>query len=85
MLSMVRTQIQLTESQVAELRRLAAEKGTSVAELVREAVDAVLRGRMELGREEQKRRALAAVGRYQSGLGDVAADHDRYLEEAFRG
>ena len=31
--------------------------------------------------EEQKRRALAAAGRYKSGLGDLARRHDDYLTE----
>ena len=35
----------------------------------------------ELYTEEQKRRALAAVGRYKSGLCDLARRHDDYLTE----
>lgn len=81
---LVRTQIQLTEAQAAELRRLAAEQGTSVAELVREAVEALLANRTKPTRHELKQRALAAVGRYRSGLSDVAVQHDRYLNEVPR-
>lgn len=81
---MVRTQVQLTDAQAAELRRLAAEQGTSVAELVREAVEGLLANRTKPTRHELKQRALAAVGRYGSGLADVAVQHDRYLNEAGR-
>jgi hypothetical protein len=33
--------------------------------------------------EERRRRALAASGRFRSGLSDLSADHDRYLEDAY--
>lgn len=80
---MVRTQIQLTEEQADTLRELAAKEGASMAELVRQAVDELIRERGEIGREERKRRALAAMGRFSSGLGDVAREHDRHLAEVF--
>ncbi|MGH9363573.1 MAG: ribbon-helix-helix protein, CopG family [Thermoanaerobaculia bacterium] len=81
---MVRTQVQLTEEQAETLRELAENEGASMAELVRQAVDGLIRQRGEIGREERKRRALTAVGRFSSGLGDIAREHDRYLAEAFR-
>ena len=40
---MVRTQIQLTEEQVNSLKRLANKLHVSLAELVREGVDTILR------------------------------------------
>jgi metal-responsive CopG/Arc/MetJ family transcriptional regulator len=33
--------------------------------------------------EEKKRRAIAAAGRFRSGVTDLAANHDRYLEESY--
>jgi hypothetical protein len=36
-------------------------------------------------REEIKRRAIAAIGRFRSDVTDLAREHDRYLEEAFSG
>ena len=79
---MVRTQIQLTEAQAAALRRMAAERGVSMAALIRDAVEQVIEA------QETQRgswaRALAVVGKYSSGLTDVAEEHDRYLEEAYR-
>jgi hypothetical protein len=36
-----------------------------------------------IDQEERKRRAIAAAGRFHSGLTDLATDHDRYLEESY--
>jgi len=33
--------------------------------------------------EERRKRALAASGRFRSGLSDLSADHDRYLADAY--
>jgi Arc/MetJ-type ribon-helix-helix transcriptional regulator len=79
---MVRTQIQLTEEQMADLKKLAAERGVSVAELVREGVQALLRASRGGTREEKKRRALAAVGKFRSGVTDLSTRHDDYFAEA---
>jgi len=81
---MVRMQVQFTEAQAASLRRLASASGKSAAELVRQGVDLYLAGQWRPGREEQVRRALAAVGRFSSASKDVSTGHDRYLAEAFR-
>jgi hypothetical protein len=80
---MVRTQIQLTEKQAASLKRLAASRHLSVAELIRQAVDAAIRGGMPIDQEEKRRRALAIVGRFRSGKRDISREHDKYLGEAF--
>ena len=31
---------------------------------------------------ERRRRALAAAGKFRSGMADLSSNHDRYLEEA---
>ena len=80
---MVRTQIQLTEHQVKALKELAAAEERSMAELIRRSVDAFLRASAHRSREERKRRALAAIGRFRSGVSDLSVNHDRYLSEAF--
>lgn len=79
---MVRTQVQLTGDQMRTLKRLAGERGLSVAELVRQGVDLLVKSAGVSDQEEQHRRALAAVGRFRSGLGDLAIEHDRYLARA---
>lgn len=81
---MVRTQIQLTEEQARALKRLATDRGVSVATLIRESVDRYVRSAGPVDDQEQRRRALTAVGRFHSGRSDLAAEHDRHLEEAYR-
>ncbi len=78
---MVRTQIQLTEEQARALHRKAADQATSVARLIRDAVDASL---AVDGVAHDRQRALGVIGRFRSGLKDVSAEHDRYLTEDFR-
>lgn len=80
---MVRTQIQLTEDQAETLKRLAAARQLSVAELIRQAVDTLLKSTTMVGLDERRRRALAAAGRFGSGLHNLAEDHDAYLAEDF--
>ncbi|HJX73716.1 MAG TPA: ribbon-helix-helix protein, CopG family [Candidatus Deferrimicrobiaceae bacterium] len=81
---MVRTQIQLTERQARELKRIAAKEGVSMAEIIRRAVDAKIRvGTGEVPWEERVRRAQAAMGKFRSGSKDVAERHDDYLVEEY--
>ena len=80
---LIRTQVQLTEEQARALRQLAADRGVSVAELVREAVDAMVRAGSAVSHEERQRRALQAIGRFASGRRDTSAKHDEHLEEAY--
>ena len=83
-MAMVRMQIQLSEDQAKALRQIAREQGRSMAELIRWSVDSLFRSHGRLSREELKRRAMAAVGRFHSGASDISTKHDRYLSEAFR-
>jgi hypothetical protein len=80
---MFRTQIQLTDEQSRELKRLAAERRTSVAELIREATDNLLRESSTPSRAERKQRALAIAGSFRSGLHDLSTEHDAYLAEIY--
>lgn len=80
---MQRTQIQLTEEQSQALKTLAAERRTSVAELIRQATEDLLRQSANLSRAEMKRRALAAAGRFRSGRKDLSARHDDHLAEIY--
>ncbi len=77
---MIRTQIQLTPEQAAALKREAGRRGVSMAALVREAIDTAVRADDS---EARWRRASAAVGTFSSEGGNVAAEHDRHLEEAY--
>ena len=80
---MVRTQIQLSEEQKNKLKKIAAERDVSVAELILQGVDTILAsyGRPERGQMLQ--RAAAAAGRFRSNEKSVARNHDRYLDRAF--
>lgn len=81
---MVRTQIQFSERQIQALKSRAAREHASVSELVRRAVDAWVEAEDLAAPDERRRRALEAVGRFASGLHDVAAHHDEYLADAYR-
>lgn len=81
---MVRTQVQLTEKQLDDLRGLAAESGKSIAELVRLGVELYLGSQTKPSRADQIARARQVAGRFSSGTKDVSRRHDHYLSEAFR-
>lgn len=79
---MIRTQIQLTEEQARKLKRVASERGVSMAEVIRQAIH------RELGQDEMEgrwERAIEAVrrSRFRSGKSDIAERHDEYLAEDF--
>ena len=79
---MVSTRVKLTEHQIHQLEELASQSGCSPEELIRRSVDELLKkGKLKPSRESRKERALAIIGRYNSGLGDLAQEHDKYLAE----
>jgi hypothetical protein len=79
---MIRTQIQLTETQARTLKKVAMDKGTSVAEVIRRAVDNMVQRSPKVSSEERIKRALEIVGKFRSGRRDVSQKHDEYLAEA---
>lgn len=78
MMRMIRTQISLTEEQMDGLRLLAREQNRSIAAVLRDAVDIVLKS------DSVRDRALLAIGAHESGHEDVSVRHDAHLEDAFR-
>ena len=80
---MVRTQIQLTEEQAKAVKKIARAPHLSVAELIRQAVDNLIKASTVIDVEERRKRAIDASGRFRSGLRDLSTEHDKYLEEAF--
>jgi len=58
----------------------------SIAEIIREAVNNVIRSGVSVaaGAEDRRKRALNAVGKFSSGKRDISRRHDRYLSEAFQ-
>ena len=81
---MVRTQIQLAEEQVSVLKHLAALQHTSMAELIRRAVDMFTASPDTGNIQDLRQRALAASGKFRSGKHDLSAKHDDYLAEAYK-
>ncbi|MGH2460718.1 MAG: ribbon-helix-helix protein, CopG family [Chloroflexota bacterium] len=79
-MNVVRTQIQLSEEQAGKLKELAARRGVSMAELVREAVEAIL---AESNQRDQRRRAIEVIGKFP-GPPDLSTNHDAYLAEDYR-
>ena len=81
---MVRTQIQLTETQARRLRARARHEGVSLAEVIRRYVDRGLETE-PADRARRYERAGRAVGRFpdRRGAGDLAREHDRHLDEAY--
>jgi len=80
---MVRTQIQLTEEQANALKKLALARHLSIAEIIRQAVDNMIKTSTVIDMEERKKRAIDVTGRFSSGKRDIAKEHDKYLAEAF--
>ena len=78
----MRTQVQLTDEQSARLRAMSAERGVSIAALIREAVDRSLR---DVSREADWSLARSVVGKYRDrgGATDVSTNHDEYLADAY--
>lgn len=81
---MIRQQIQLTEEQREKAERLASERGTSIAEVFRQLLDAAPDTD---DRAERFARAIAAIkqadGRDVEGKTDVSVRHDEYLADIY--
>ena len=69
-------QIYLRQDQMDALRRLAEKQGVSITELVRQGVDILL-----INQPVEEDPLLGIIGLGDSGLGDLAANHDAYLAE----
>jgi predicted DNA-binding protein len=80
---MLRTQIRLTEEQHQALKSLASEQRVSVAKLIRQAVEDLLRQSSTLSRADTKLRAVTAAGRFRSGEKDLSTRHDDHLAEIY--
>ncbi len=76
---MVRTQIQLSEEQVAVLKNMAESRQKSMAEIIRQAIDFFAKSQQGGVDQQRRERAMAVAGRFRSGIKDLAAEHDSYL------
>lgn len=80
---MIRTQIQLTEEQLDALKKMAMAYNLSMAELIRQAINAMVKSGIIIDIEERRKRAIAVAGRFHSGLRDISSKHDKYLNEVY--
>ena len=80
---MVRTQIQLTEAQVSKIKKAAMNQGTSVAEVIRRAVENMVQSSPKMTIQERARRAMEIAGKFRSGKKNISGNHDKYLAEAY--
>ena len=80
---MVRTQIQLSEEQATKVKRIAASRGVSMAEVIRDAVAGAIQSHAGTASEERRKRALAIAGKFRSGKRDVSKKPDAYLAEVW--
>jgi len=76
---MVRTQIQLTESQAKVLREISNKKGISVAELIRQSVENFLENTEMNPDQGFRQKAKEVAGRFR-GSHDLSINHDKYWE-----
>jgi Arc/MetJ-type ribon-helix-helix transcriptional regulator len=80
---MVRTQVQLTEKQMAMVRQIAAQRNISMSEVIRQGLDYYLHHSIAIDRNERVRRALEVTGKFRSGFTDVSEHHDEHLAESY--
>jgi uncharacterized protein YigA (DUF484 family) len=80
--SVIRTQISLTEAQMDRLRREARRRHTSIAALIRDAVDATVTE--DSTRLTRQQRAFGLAGAFSSGRSDISEHHDEVLGEETR-
>lgn len=81
---MARIQVRLTEEQVRELKRIAAIRGLSLAELIRQSVDQFIQAAAESAYQEKVQKLRQIAGKYSVEIKDLAEKHDEHLNEIYR-
>jgi RecA/RadA recombinase len=74
----------LTAEQAKKVKKIAASRGVSMAEVIRDAVEGAIRSDVGGVSDTKRRRALEIVGKFRSGKRDVSRKHDLYLAEAWK-
>lgn len=75
---MIRTQIQLKEEELQQIREEASRQSCSISAFIRESALTAL---AKAKREREVDTVLELGGKYGSGVGDLAEQHDEYLTE----
>jgi len=74
--NMVRTQIQFEKKTYEKLKTRSKASGESISEIVRRSLDSTI-DRQEA--DQKWARAFASLGKFESGLQDLAEKHDEHL------
>jgi hypothetical protein len=83
MSTVIRTQISLTEAQMERLKREARRRHTSIAAIIRDAVDATVTDE-DSDRLSRQHRAFDLAGAFLSGRSDTSEHHDEILGDETR-
>ena len=73
---MIRTQIQFEQKTYESLKTKSNETGKSISEIVRRALDRSIAAQ-EI--DQKWARALSSIGKFSSGLNNLAEKHDDHL------
>jgi len=73
---MIRTQIQFQEETYETLKTKSKETGKSISEIVRRSLDQTIESQ---GCDQKWARALSSLGKFTSGLNNLAEKHDEHL------
>ena len=74
--NMIRTQIQFEQKTYESLKTKSNETGKSISEIVRRALDRSIAAQ-EI--DQKWARALSSMGKFSSGLNNLAEKHDEHL------
>ena len=74
--SMIRTQIQFEKKAYESLKTKSKETGKSISEIVRKSLDQTIESQET---DLKWRRALQSMGKFSSGLNNLAEKHDEHL------
>ncbi|HMA33434.1 MAG TPA: ribbon-helix-helix domain-containing protein [Chloroflexia bacterium] len=79
-------QVYLRDDQVEALQILAQRRGISIAELIREGVDALLTKRpsaaeLRIGETREDDPLRDIIGLFDSGAPNLGLDHDKYIAQ----
>ena len=74
--NMIRTQIQFEQKTYESLKTKSNETGKSISEIVRRALDRSIAAQ-EI--DQKWARALSSIGKFSSGLNNLAEKHDDHL------
>ena len=74
--NMIRTQIQFEQKTYESLKTKSKETGKSISEIVRRSLDQTIESQET---DLKWRRALQSMGKFSSGLNNLAEKHDEHM------